>query len=132
MYCNGNTLCHWLYVGVWTCGHYTPLVRPGMDFGPTNFPAVIDSPMKCTWFVLGPSGKMAIEFLYADLANSNCESHTGNCIAVLQPRGRDDIHSSSQIQRISVDRSSAIVYLFIYDVPPGFRGIHARVIMTEE
>ena len=117
-------------IGVWTCGR--SIVRPGMDFGPANFPAVIDSPMKCTWFVIGPAGKMAIEFLYADLANNNCESPTGNCIAVQQTSWRDDIHSSSQIQRISVDRSSAIVYMFIYDVPPGFRGLHARFIMTEE
>ena len=71
LYCNGNTLCHWLYIGVWSC--VRSVVRPGMDFGPANFPAVIDSPMKCTWFVLGPAGKTAIEFLYASLANIDCE-----------------------------------------------------------
>ena len=103
-----------------------------MDFGPANFPAVIDSPMKCTWFVLGPPGKMAIEFLYTGLANSDCESQTGNCIVVIQFHRRDDIHSNSQIQRIFVDRSSAIVYMSVYDVPPGFRGFHARVILIEE
>ena len=102
-----------------------------MDFGPANFPAVIDSPMKCTWFVIGPQGKMAIEFLYADLASSDCESPTGNCIAVLQHSRLDAIRSSSQIQRISVVRSSAIVYMFIYDVPLGFRGFHARVIIED-
>ena len=75
---------------------------------------------------------MAIEFLFVDLANSDCNSPTGNCIAVQQTYWRDDIHSSSQIQRISVDRSSAIVYMFIPDVPPGFRGFHARVILIEE
>ena len=116
-------------IGVWTCGR--SVVRPGMDFGPPNFPAVIDSPMKCTWFILGPAGKMVIEFLFVDLANSTC-TPTGNCIAVQQTYGRDDIHSSSQIQRISVDRSSAIVYMFIPDVPPGFRGFHARVIMSKD
>lgn len=103
-----------------------------MDFGPANFPAVIDSPMKCTWFVVGPAGRMFIEFLYVDLAISDCVSPKDNCIAVQQTYGRDDIHSSSQIQRISIDRSTAIVYMLIYDVPLGFRGFHARVIVTED
>ena len=75
---------------------------------------------------------MVIEFLFVDLANSNCNSPTGNCISVQQTYGKDDIHSSSQIQRISVDRSSAIVYMFIYDVPPGFRGFHARFVMSDD
>ena len=103
-------------------------MRPGMDFGPANFPAVIDSPMKCRWIVLGPPGKMAIEFLFTDLVNSDCESPTGNCIAVMQSHGRDVINSSSQIQKVSVRRSSAMVVMFIYEVPPGFRGFHARFI----
>ena len=103
-------------------------MRPGMDFGPANFPAVIDRPIKCRWIVIGPAGKAAIEFLYVDLANSDCKSPTGNCIAVLQSHGRDDIHSSSQVQKVSVRRASALVVMYIYEVPSGFRGFHARFI----
>ena len=113
-------------VGVWACtGQY---VRPGMHFGPPNFPAVIDRPMKCRWFVLGPAGKMAIEFLFADIANNDCESATSNCLAVVQNHGREEINRSSQIQKVSVKRSSAMVVMYINEVSSGFRGFHARFV----
>ena len=103
-------------------------MRPGMDFGPASFPAVINSPVKCRWFVVGPPGRMAIEFLYADVpSNSGCDSTTGNCLAVIQSDGMDVIHSSSHIQKIPVHRSSAMVVLFVHQ-PLGFRGFHARFI----
>ena len=113
-------------IGVWACRG--PPVRPGMDFGPANFPAVIDRPMKCRWVLLGPPGKMVIEFLFTDLVNSDCESPTGNCIAVMQNHKREVINSSSHIQKVSVSRSSAMVVMLINEVPSGFRGFHARFI----
>ena len=103
-------------------------MRPGMEFGPPNFPAVIDNPMKCRWFVVGPPGMMAIEFLFADVPNdSDCDSTTGNCLAVIQSDGTDAIHNSSYIQKIPVRRSTAMVVLFVHE-PLGFRGFHARFI----
>ena len=103
-----------------------------MDFGPANFPAVINSPVKCRWFVVGPIGRMAIEFLYVDVpSDSDCDSTTGNCLAVIQSHGRDDIHSSSQIQKISVHKASAMVVLFVHQ-PLGFRGFHARYIEDDD
>ena len=106
-----------------------------MDFGPANFPAVINStsPTECRCFVIGPPGKMAIEFLYADVPNSDCDSKTDNfnCLVVVQSHKTDEIHSSSQIQKISVHRSSAMVVLFV-NQPLGFRGFHARFIEDDD
>ena len=60
----------YIYIYIYIC-----TVRSGMDFGPANVPAVIDSPC------LNHPEEMAIDFLYADLANSNIEFPTGNCLA---------------------------------------------------
>ena len=107
-----------------------------MDFGPANFPAVMNStsPVKCRWYVIGLSGRMAIEFLYVDVpSNSDCGSATDtlNCLAVIQSDRTDEIQSSSQIQKISVHGSSAIVVLFVHQ-PLGFRGFHARFIEDDD
>ena len=104
-----------------------------MEFGPAKFPAVIDSPMQCRWFVVGPTDgtKTAIEFLYADVpSNKSCDTaaRTGNCLTVVQASRSDTVLSnSSQIQEIPLVKWSAIVALYVYE-PLSFRGFHARFI----
>lgn len=101
-----------------------------MEFGPANFPAVIDSPIMCYWSVVGPHGSTAIEFLFADVPiNSTCNinTRTGNCLAVVQPGQSDTVLSTPRIQRFPVLRTSALVVLVVHK-PLGFRGFHARFI----
>ena len=101
-----------------------------MEFGPANFPAVIDTPIHCRWYVGGPYENIAIEFLFADVpANNTCDTgaKTGNCLAVVQSTRSDIILSTEQIQRVPILRRIAIVMLIVYE-PDGFRGFHARLI----
>ena len=94
--------------------YYVCTVRSGMDFGPANFPAVIDIPTEYVWIIqkTWPLNSCILTQLMAIL-------NFQQAIALLHTADswEDDIHRSPQIQIISLDEPIAAVLMLIHDVP---------------